>query len=134
VLSNSVRSLVKPALHVGEQIAGGAGCRAWAGSGGMAGAWTTGGGNGGEPVAQPLTSVGSSSGVSTGTIQSFSGVIGGFLQLGAAALFFGPSLGLGPARGVGQRPQLLGVLGTGIGVRGLLGAQPQGLQHQGGQQ
>jgi hypothetical protein len=49
-------------------------------------------------------------------------------------LFFGPSLGLGPARGVGQRPQLLGVLGTGIGVRGLLGAQPQGLQHQGGQQ
>ncbi len=132
--SNSVRSLVKPALHVGKQIAGGAGCRAWGGSGGIAGACTTGGGNGGETVAQPLASISSGNSISAGAIEGVRGFIGDLLQRGAAALFLGARGGLGVAAGLGQHAQLLGVPGAGVGVRRLLGTQAQGLHGNGRQQ
>lgn len=126
--SNSIRSLVKPLLHDGEQIDGGVGCRAAAGSGGTAGGATTGGGDGGELCAQALTSVSSSSGVSARALQVTVGFIGGFLHLGGATTFFlAGSLGRLPGLAL-QLGHLLGVLAPGLGMRGLLAAQAQRLQ------
>lgn len=70
MLSNFVRSLVKPALHVGEQIGGGVGWRATAGRGGIAGGGTTTGGKGCDTPAQADTSIGSSSGIRLRAIES----------------------------------------------------------------
>lgn len=135
--SNSVRSLIKPALHEGEQIDGGVGWRAWAGSAGMAGGSTAGGGKAGETVAQPLTSISSGISISEGPRQGFMGFIGGFLQLCAAALFFGAGFGLGQACGLLHRLQLHGVALAGLGVRALLAGEAPGLEpgeQQGGSQ
>ncbi len=135
--SNSVRSRVKPALHVGEQIGGGVGCRATAGSGGTAGAGTTGGSEGGETVAQPATSISSGISISAGTVEGVVGFIGGFLHLCGAALFFGAGLLAGHTGGFLQGGQLGGVFGLGFGVRGALVGQAAGLHagghHRGGQ-
>lgn len=119
--SNSVRSLVKPALHVGEQIGGGAGWRAWGGSAGMAGGCTAGGGEAGDTVAQPLTSISGSSSISAGALQGLVGFIGDFLHLCGAALFLGAGGLLGALGCVGHGLQLRGVAGAGVGVLALLG-------------
>lgn len=115
-LSNSVRSLVKPALHVGKQIDGGSGWRACTGSAGMAGGCTTTGGKGCATVAQPLTSISSGNSISAGSRKGLSGFIGGFLHLCGAALFFSAGAGFGLARGVSQFAHLLGMLGAGVGM------------------
>lgn len=74
--SNSVLSLSKPALHVGEQIGGRAGGNAWAGSGGS---WAccsaTGGKEAGDTLLQPLTSNSSPIAVSTQSISLKLGVM-----------------------------------------------------------
>lgn len=135
--SNSVRSLVKPALHVGEQIGGGDGWRAWAGKAGIAGGSTTGGGEAGETVAQPLTSISSGVSISAGPRQGFMGFIGGFLHLCGAALFFGTRRLHGLPAGALQVGDLFGVLRPRVGVRGLLPSEAPGLepgQQQGGGQ
>lgn len=126
--SNSVRSLVKPALHVGEQIDGGFGWRACTGRAGTAGGATTAGGDGGELCAQPLTSVSSSIGVSARTRQLFFGFMDDPLQRFGAALFLGPGGGFSLARGPFQPGQVLGMLGPCGGMVGLLGGQTPGLQ------
>lgn len=59
VLSNSVRSFIKPALHVGVHSFGLGGCSASAGSGGIGGAGETTGA--GKFVAQPAASISSTS-------------------------------------------------------------------------
>lgn len=135
--SNSVRSLVKPALHVGEQIGGGAGWRAWAGSAGMAGGSTAGGGEAGETVAQPLTSISSGVSISAGARQGFVGFIGGFLHLCGAAFFFGARRLHSFAAGALKVGDVFGVLGPRVCVRGLLAGEAPGLepgQQQGGGQ
>lgn len=136
--SNCVRSRVKPALHVGEQIGGGVGWRAWAGSAGMAGGSTAGGGEAGETLAQPLTSISSGISISAGALQGVVGFIGGFLHLCGAALFFGAGFGLGLAGGLLHRLQLHGVALAGLGVCALLAGEAPGLepgeQQGGGQQ
>jgi hypothetical protein len=136
--SNCVRSLVKPALHVGEQIGGGVGWRAWAGSAGMAGGSTAGGGEAGETLAQPLTSISSGISISARALHGLVGFIGGFLHLCGAALFFGAGGLHGFAAGALEVGDVLGVLCPGVGVRGLLASQAPGLdagqQQSGGQQ
>lgn len=87
--SNSFRSLVNPALHVGKQIGGGVGWRAWDGRTGMAGGCTTTGGKGRELVAQPLTSIDSRISIGASTRHDLVGFIDGFLHLCGAALFLG---------------------------------------------
>lgn len=87
--SNCVRSLVKPALHVGKQIGGGLGWRAWAGSGGFAGGGTAEGGSElGDTLAQPVTSITGSIGISKRPIQFFLSFIGNPLHGIRAAFFF----------------------------------------------
>ena len=136
--SNSVRSLVKPALHVGEQISGGVGCRAWGGSGGISGAaTTTGGSEGGDLLAQPLASSSIGSSISASLRQAVFGVMGGLQGVVQApgALFAGGLGGL--AGGALERLQLGGVGGAGVGVGGLLRGEPPRLHaggHHGGDQ
>ena len=79
-------------------------------------------------VAQPLTSVSSSSGISARAVKLLLGFIGDFLHLCGAALFFLAGGGFGPAGGRLQRADLLGMAGDGFGVVALLGRQPVGLQ------
>ncbi len=87
--SNCVRSISKPLLHPFKQIGGGLGWRAWAGSGGLAGAGTTeGGGELGDTLAQPLASIAGSISVSKRPIQFFLGFICDLLHSSRAALFF----------------------------------------------
>lgn len=126
--SNSVRSLVKPALHVGEQIEGGVGWRACTGSAGMAGGGTTAAGDGGELCAQPLTSVSGSIGVSARTRQLFFGFMDDPLQRFSATLFLDPGCGFSLARGPFQPCQLLDMRQLGCAMIGFLGGQPPGLQ------
>lgn len=82
--SNSVRSVVKPALHVGEQISGGVGCLAAVGRGGTA---TTSGSGFRKGCAQPLSSSTSAVSISTGFFGTDVGFIGDFLHLLGAAVF-----------------------------------------------
>lgn len=125
--SNSVRSLVKPALHVGKHSGGGVGWCASAGSFGTAGACTTGGGEGGNVLAQPVTSISSGNSISAGAFHGLAGIIGGFLHLCGAALFFGAGVGFGLSCSFGQLSDLQGVLGACVGVVGLLAGQAPGL-------
>ena len=124
VSSNSIRSFIKPALHVGEQIGGGAGWRATLGSAGMAAGSTTAGVKGGELCAQALTSIGSSTSIRARAGKLGVSFIGGFLHLVGATFFLGSS-------GIDGRPgaalhggHALGVVGPGLGMGGLLGGQP----------
>lgn len=88
--SNCVRTLVKPALHVGEQIGGRSGCRATAGRAGIAGGGTTtGGGDGCDSVAQPLASIKSASSIGAGEVELSLGIVGRLLCGCGSALFFG---------------------------------------------
>jgi hypothetical protein len=82
--SNSVRSVVKPALHVGKHSFGGVGCFAWAGRGGIAAGLTSGRGKG---CAQPLSSSASALSISTSLNFTFAGFIGNLLCCRDAALF-----------------------------------------------
>lgn len=100
----------------------------------MAGGATTGGGKGGEVLAQPLASISSGNSISAGAVQGLVGFIGGFLHLSGATLFFRAGGGLGLPRGRLQAGDLLGMRGPGGGVPRALGFEPvrlPGGQHQG---
>lgn len=127
MFSNVSYSLVNPIEHVGEQISGGAGCRACTGRGGMAGACTAGAGKGGDTLAHPLTSRGSSSSIGARTRQVRFSFTDSPLQRGGAALFFGPGVLFGLAGGPFKPGELFGVPGAGRGVISLLGSQAVGL-------
>lgn len=129
--SNSVRSLINPALHVGKQIEGGVGCRACTGRDGIAAGATTAAGKGGaELCAQPLANVRSSIGISTRARQFLFGFINHPLQRVHAPLFLGPGRGLGRCCRTLQAGNVLGVLHAGLGMVALLGRQAVGLQAQ----
>lgn len=135
--SNSVRSLVKPALHVGEQMAGGVGWRATAGSGGIAGGGTTSGGEGGDTPAQPASSISSAGSISAGAVKFGLCIFGNLHQVGVSALFFGAGFRHGLARGLLLLAQLFGVAVQRAGVGALLKREAVGLQagdHQGADQ
>lgn len=109
--SNSVRSLINPALHVGKQIEGGVGCRACTGSAGIAAGATTAAGKGdAELCAQPLTNVSSSIGISTRARQFLFGFINHPLQRVGAPLFLGPGRDMRLDRRALQTRHLLGML------------------------
>ena len=127
--SNSVRSLIKPALHVGKQTDGGVGCRACTGSTGMAAGATTAAGKGGaELCAQPLANVSSSIGISTRARQFLFGFINHLLQRLGAPLFFGPGCDMRLDRFPLEPRHLLGMLQASRRVITLLGRQAVGLQ------
>ena len=128
MLSNFVRSLVKPALHVGEQIGAGVGWRATAGRGGIAGGGTTTGGEGCDTAAQADTNIGSSSGIILRTIESGFRFIQGLPQSSEPSAFFCARSGDGLAGCVFQRAQLLGVVTLRAGVCALLKCKTVGLQ------
>lgn len=126
--SNSFRSLVKPALHVGEQIVGAVGWRASAGRGGIAGGGTTTGGKGCDTPAQADTSIGSASSVSARAIAVGLCFIQDLPECGKAACFFGAVRGDGLASGTIERAQLLRVVALRAGVRALFKREAVGLQ------
>ena len=108
-------SLVHPSEHVGEQIAGGAGWRAWGGSDGIGGAAITTGGNGGGADAQPVTS---SSSVHSSNAQGVGGkfgMAGDLLEFCGAALIFDPGrlARAGRGAGVGREVGLVARLRSG---------------------
>lgn len=134
--SNSVLSVVKPALHVGEQIDGGLGWRAWAGSTGFAGGSTNSGGRGefGDTAAQPLTSIAGSSSIIARTVKVLLGFIGNLLHGSRASLFFF-SGGLHRLAGVVfTLCKLDGVLLARLGVGALLTTQAVRLHSHASQQ
>lgn len=88
-LSKLSTSRLQPSEHVGKQLAGGAGCRAWEGSGGIAGGATTAGGDGCDALAQPSTSSSGASGISTRQGGEFVGMVGDLLHCRDAAGFLG---------------------------------------------
>lgn len=92
-----------------------------------------GGGKLGETLAQPLTSVSSSNGVSARTVELSSSFIGGFLHLSGAALFLGPCSFGGLAGSTLQAGNMHGVLASCLGVRGLLVGQPPRLHARRGE-
>ena len=126
--SNSVRSLIKPALHVGEQIGGGVGWRAAAGRGGIAAGGTTTGGKGCDTPAQADTSIGSASSVSARAITVGLCFIQDLPQGGETKAFFGAGGGDGLACGTLQIAQLLRVVALRAGVGALLKREAVGLQ------
>ena len=128
MLSNFVRSLIKPALHVGEQIGGGVGWRATSGRGGIAGGGTTTGGEGCDTAAQADTSIGSSSGIRLRAIESGLRLIQGLPQSSEPSGLFRARSGDGLAGRVFQRAQLLGVVTLRAGVCALLKCKTVGLQ------
>lgn len=134
VSSKVCRSFVKPALHVGEQIAGGVGCRATAGRSGIFGASTTTGGDGGDTLAQPASSISSAGSISAGAVK-FGLCIGRDLhEVGVAAFAFRSCLRHGLPRGLLLLAQLFGVAVQRAGVGALLKREAVGLQagdHQG---
>ena len=126
--SNSVRSLIKPALHVGEQIGGGVGWRAAAGRGGIAAGGTTTGGKGCDTPAQADTSIGSASSVSARAITVGLCFIQDLPQGSETKAFFGAGRGDGLAGGALQCAQLLRVIALRTCVRALLDGEAVGLQ------
>lgn len=128
VSSNSVRSLIKPALHVSEQIGGGVGWRASCGRGGIAGGGTTTGGEGGDTLAQADTSIGSASSISARAIAVGLCFIQDLPQGCKSACFFGAVCGDGIAGCALQRAQLLRVVTLRAGVCPLLDGEAVGLQ------
>lgn len=128
MLSNSVRSFVKPALHVGEQIGGGVGWRATAGRGGIAGGGATTGGEGCDTPAQADTSIGSSSGISLRAIESGLCFIQGLPQSSEPSGLFRARRG-GSLTGCAlHRAQLLRVIPLRACVRALFKHKAVGLQ------
>ena len=128
MLSNSVRSLVKPALHVGEQIGGGVGWRAAAGRGGIAGGGTTTGGEGCDTPAQADTSIGSSSGIRLRAVKSGLCFIQGLPQSSEPSAFFRTRGGDSFTSCAIQLAQLLRVVALRAGVCALLKCKAVGLQ------
>jgi hypothetical protein len=128
VFSNFTRSLVKPALHVGEQIGGGAGCLAAAGSGGISGGRTTSGGDGGNALAQPDSSVSSAGSISARAVDFSLGIFGYLLEGEVSAPLFRSCVCHGLARGALLRAKLFGVPVQRAGVSGLLKRDPVCLQ------
>ena len=128
MLSNSVRSLIKPALHVGEQIGGGVGWRATAGRGGIAGAGTTTGGEGCDTLAQADTSIGSASSVSARAIKSGLRLIQGLPQSSEPSGLFRACSGDSLAGRALHRAQLLRVIPLRACVRALFKHKAIGLQ------
>lgn len=128
MLSNSVRSRIKPALHVGEQIGGGVGWRATAGRGGIAGGGTTTGGEGCDTAAQADTSIGSSSGIRLRTIESGLCFIQGLPQSSEPSAFFRTRGGDSLAGCARRRAQLLRVITLRAGVCALFKCKTIGLQ------
>lgn len=128
MLSNSVRSLVKPALHVGEQIGGGVGWRATAGRGGIAGGGTTTGGEGCDTAAQADTSIGSSSGIRLRAIKSGFRFIQGLPQSSEPSGLFRARGGDSLAGRALHRAQLLRVIPLRACVRALFKHKAVGLQ------
>ena len=128
MLSNFVRSLVKPALHVGEQIGGGVGWRATAGRGGIAGGGTTTGGEGCDTAAQADTSPGSSSGISLRTVKSGLRFIQGLPQSSEPSALFRARCGDSLAGRVLHRAQLLRAIPLRACVRALFKHKAVGLQ------
>lgn len=128
MLSNSVRSLIKPALHVGEQIDGGVGWRATAGRGGIAGGGTTTGGEGCDTPAQADTSIGSSSGIRLRAIKSGFRFIQGLPQSSEPSGLFRARGGDSLAGRALHRAQLLRVIPLRAGVCALLERKAVGLQ------
>ena len=128
--SKLVRSFVKPALHVGKQIVGGASCWACTGSGGIAGGSTAGPGKLGDTLAQPLASI-------SGTI-SISASLGKFrfslmdypFKRGNAPLFLKPGRSLGILRRLGSLGHQHRMVATGLRVVALLTGQPPRLHPQ----
>ena len=131
--SNSFRSFVKPALHVGEQIGGGVGWRASVGRGGIAGGGTTTGGEGCNTPAQADTSIGSASSISPRAIAVGLCFIQDLPQGGKTAGAFRESGGSGIAGSTLQRAQLLRVITLRAGVCALLDGEAVGLQAGEGQ-
>lgn len=128
MLSNSVRSLVKPALHVGEQIGGGVGWRATAGRGGIAGGGTTTDGDGCDTAAQADTSIGSSSGIRLRAIKSGLRFIQGLPQSSEPSGLFRARCGDSFTGRALHRAQLLRVILLRACVRALLDHEAVGLQ------
>lgn len=128
MLSNSVRSLIKPAPHVGEQIGGGVGWRATAGRGGIAGGGTTTDGEGCDTAAQADTSIGSSSGIRLRAIKSGLRLIQGLPQSSEPSALFRARGGDSFTGCVFQRTQLLRVIALRAGVCTLLKREAVGLQ------
>lgn len=129
--SKVIRSLVKPALHDGEQIGGGVGCRASAGSGGRV-AWgvAAGGLGGGEGAAQALTSSTGSSKVISKVRGFLAGMFNFLLHRLGAPEFFG-SRSLDGHTGFALPVAALALqLGHRLLVVGALVGQAQGLQAQ----
>jgi hypothetical protein len=128
--SKLVRSFVKPALHVGKQIVGGAGCWACTGSGGIAGGATARPGELGDTLAQPLASI-------SGTV-SISASLGKFrfslmdnpFKRGNAPLFFCSGLFASQLGCLEHHLHLLGMACTGLRVVALLTGQPPRLHPQ----
>ena len=128
MLSNSVRSLVKPALHVGEHIGGSVGWRATAGRGGIAGGGTTTGGEGCDTPAQADTSIGSSSGIRLRAIESGLCFIQGLPQSSEPSGLFRARRG-GSLTGCAlHRAQLLRVIPLRACVRALFKHKAVGLR------
>jgi hypothetical protein len=129
--SKLVRSVVKPALHVGKQIAGGAGCWACTVSGGIAGGATAGPGKLGDTLAQPLASISGASSISASLGKfRFSLMDNPFKRFGAP-LFFCSGLFASQLGGLEHHLHLLGVVRLGLRVVALLTRQPPRLHtHQ----
>ena len=122
--SKLVRSVIKPLLHPCKQIAGGAGCWACTGSGGIAGGATAGPGKLGETLAQPLASI-------SGTV-SISASLGKFrfslmdnpFKRGNAPLFLKPGRSLGSPSGLGLFGHQRRMVRFGLRMVALLARQP----------
>lgn len=128
MLSNSVRSRIKPALHVGEQIGGGVGWRATSGRGGIAGGGTATGGEGCDTPAQADTSPGSSSGISLRAVKSGLRFIQGLPQSSEPSGLFRARCGDSLAGRALHRAQLLRVIPLRACVRALFKHKAVGLQ------
>ena len=103
--SNCVRSLVKPALHVGEHTVGGLGWRAaWGNGRGSAGAST----GEGKLLAQPLTSITSAISIRRSGLFTFGGILRLLLKRRSVAALF-------VALGLHRRGQSRGVAGAQFG-------------------
>jgi hypothetical protein len=115
--SKLVRSVVKPALHVGKQISGGLGCTADRGNGGIAGGSTAGAAKFCKPLAQPVTSRASGISISPRTGQLRFCFIHYLLERSNTPLFFNPRsrLSLTRSRLAGRNHD--GVLLPGLGMR-----------------
>jgi len=126
--SNSVRSFIKPALHVGEQIDAGLGCLACAGNGGTAGGATTAGCKLGDTLAQALTSRGSSVSISARLSDLGLVFIGDILHGGRPAALGFARLGLSLACAPLEPADRFGMRASRLGVSEPLLGEPVGLE------